>query len=103
MHVTPPPPPSKTKQNGPQVEILKRLDHPNVVTIHQFYRKDPTNFFVVLESLSGGELFDRIVKKVLCALLLDFLVTAWLTCLLACLPTCSLAGCVGCCTCVFCL
>ena len=75
--------------------MLKRLDHPNVVTIHQFYRKDPTNFFVVLESLSGGELFDRIVKKVLCASLLDCLVTAWLTCLLACLPTCSLAGCAG--------
>lgn len=35
-----------------------------MVTVHQFYRKDPTNFYVVLESLAGGELFDRIVKKV---------------------------------------
>eukprot|EP00903_Cladosiphon_okamuranus_P020574 g18885.t1 len=46
-----------------EVDILRGLAHPNVVAIYQFYQREPTNFYVVLESLPGGELFDRIVKK----------------------------------------
>ena len=60
-------PPATHTHTHTQVEILRRLDHPNVVAIHQFYRKDPKNFYVVLESLAGGELFDRIVEKVCCS------------------------------------
>lgn len=47
-----------------QVQILRELDHPNIVQIYQFYPKDPAYYYVVLEYMVGGELFDRIVKKV---------------------------------------
>lgn len=46
------------------MQILRELNHPNVVNIYQFYPKDPAYYYVVLEYLLGGELFDRIVKKV---------------------------------------
>ncbi|CAN0117061.1 unnamed protein product, partial [Hapterophycus canaliculatus] len=46
-----------------QVNILRDLDHPNVVKILQFYPKDPGYYFVVLEYVPGGELFDRVAKK----------------------------------------
>ncbi len=40
------------------------MDHPNIVKIYQFYPKDPAYYYMVLEYMVGGELFDRIVKKV---------------------------------------
>lgn len=53
-----------TRRLHGQVQILRELSHPNVVNIYQFYPKDPAYYYVVLEYLLGGELFDRIVKKV---------------------------------------
>ena len=47
-----------------QVRILRNLRHPNVIEIYQFYQDDPNNYFVVIEFMRGGELFDRIVRKV---------------------------------------
>ncbi|CAM9817661.1 unnamed protein product, partial [Ascophyllum nodosum] len=46
-----------------EVRILEDLDHPNVIKIYSFYRNDPQYFYMVLELMSGGELFDRIVEK----------------------------------------
>ncbi|CAM9277638.1 unnamed protein product, partial [Ascophyllum nodosum] len=63
-----------------QVRILRNLRHPNVIEIYQFYQDDPNNYFVVIEFMRGGELFDRIVRKAfynekeardLCRILLD--------------------------------
>lgn len=48
----------------PQVRILQNLKHPNVINIYQFFKDDPGNYYVVIEFMKGGELFDRIVKKV---------------------------------------
>lgn len=45
-----------------EVEILKSLDHPNIVKFIDFY-EERNFFYVVLEYLQGGELFDRILKK----------------------------------------
>jgi calcium/calmodulin-dependent protein kinase I len=45
-----------------EVEIMRSLDHPNIVKLLDFYEEDKY-FYVVLEYLPGGELFDRIVKK----------------------------------------
>ncbi|CAE7309501.1 cmk-1 [Symbiodinium microadriaticum] len=41
---------------------MRALDHPNIVKLLDFFEEE-TNFYVVLEYLPGGELFDRIVKK----------------------------------------
>lgn len=46
------------------MKVLRELNHPNVVKIYQFYPKDPGYYYMVLEFMLGGELFDQIVKKV---------------------------------------
>lgn len=43
---------------------MRELNHPNVVSIYDFYQEDPEYFYMVLEFMQGGELFGRIVKKV---------------------------------------
>jgi calcium/calmodulin-dependent protein kinase I len=45
-----------------EVEILSSLDHPNVVKMHEVFDEDEY-MFIVLELMTGGELFDRIVEK----------------------------------------
>lgn len=43
---------------------MKSLKHPNVIDIYQFFKDDPNMYYVSIEYMRGGELFDRIVKKV---------------------------------------
>lgn len=45
-----------------EYEILNTLSHSNIVQAFEFFEEDCC-FYVVLEYLEGGELFDRIVKK----------------------------------------
>ena len=45
-----------------EIDILKSLDHPNIMKIYEFY-EDPKNYHLVTEYCSGGELFDYIVAK----------------------------------------
>ena len=45
-----------------EVEILKTLDHSNIVKFLDFFEEDDF-FYLVTERISGGELFDRIVAK----------------------------------------
>lgn len=45
-----------------EVAILRKLRHINITRLVDFFEEDK-NFYVVLEYLDGGELFDRIVKK----------------------------------------
>lgn len=45
-----------------EVEILERMDHPNIVKLRAVY-DTPKTFYMVLELMTGGELFDRIVSK----------------------------------------
>lgn len=52
-----------------QANIMRELNHPNVVSIYDFYQDDPDYFYMVLEFMEGGELFGRIVKKVSCNLI----------------------------------
>ena len=44
------------------MEILKKLDHPNILKIYEFYQ-DERSFYIVSELCSGGELFDKIIEK----------------------------------------
>lgn len=45
-----------------EVEILSELDHPNVVKLFEIYDEGAV-LYLVIELMSGGELFDRIVEK----------------------------------------
>ncbi|KAM3146719.1 Protein kinase domain containing protein [Paramecium bursaria] len=45
-----------------EVEILRNLDHPNIIKIFEFYQ-DSRNFYIVTELCTGGELFDKIVEQ----------------------------------------
>jgi serine/threonine protein kinase len=45
-----------------EVKALRQLDHPNIVKFYDMF-EDRTNFYIALEFISGGELFDRITKK----------------------------------------
>jgi len=45
-----------------EVEILSQIDHPNVVKLFEVW-EDKLKFYMVMEIMTGGELFDRIVEK----------------------------------------
>lgn len=44
-----------------EVEILKRIDHPNVIKLYEFY-EDATNIHLVTEYVDGGPLYELIVE-----------------------------------------
>jgi calcium-dependent protein kinase len=45
-----------------EVDILAKLSHGNIMQIFEFY-EDDTNFYIVSEFCSGGELFDWLSSK----------------------------------------
>lgn len=45
-----------------EIRVLKRLDHKNVVKLLEAY-ESKTCVYLVMELVTGGELFDRIVEK----------------------------------------
>lgn len=45
-----------------EVAILKELNHKHIIRLYDFF-EEPANYFLVMERMSGGELFDRIVAK----------------------------------------
>eukprot|EP01068_Selenidium_serpulae_P017663 Selendium_serpulae@DN6395_c1_g1_i3.p1 len=45
-----------------EIQIMKRLDHPNIIKLFEVY-EDTKNLYLVLELCTGGELFDRIIKS----------------------------------------
>lgn len=45
-----------------EVTIMKSIDHPNCVKLFDMF-ETPKKVYMVLELLTGGELFDRIVQK----------------------------------------
>jgi calcium-dependent protein kinase len=45
-----------------EIEILKSLDHPNILKLYEFY-EDEKRFYLVTELCSGGELYEEINNK----------------------------------------
>ncbi|CDO62527.1 calcium-dependent protein kinase 3 [Plasmodium reichenowi] len=45
-----------------EIDIMKNLDHPNVVKLLETF-EDSNQIYLVMELCTGGELFDKIVKK----------------------------------------
>ena len=45
-----------------EVEILETLDHENIIQLLEIYETD-NHLYLVMELVTGGELFDRIVDK----------------------------------------
>jgi serine/threonine protein kinase len=43
-----------------EVQILRSINHPNIVKLYDVY-ESPSRLYLVMELLTGGELFDRIV------------------------------------------
>ena len=43
-----------------EIEILKRLSHPNVIKIHKIF-EDEKRYYIIMEFCENGELFNRIV------------------------------------------
>jgi calcium-dependent protein kinase len=49
------------KQISKEIEILKSLDHPNILKVYEFFCNRKT-FFIINELCTGGELFDKIIE-----------------------------------------
>mmetsp|Transcript_37541 Transcript_37541/g.55271 ORF Transcript_37541/g.55271 Transcript_37541/m.55271 type:complete len:330 (+) Transcript_37541:292-1281(+) len=45
-----------------EVSILKELCHRHIIRLYDFF-EDPSSYYLVMEKMTGGELFDRIVAK----------------------------------------
>lgn len=45
-----------------EMEIMKMLDHPNILRIYEIYQ-DHKRYFLITELCTGGELFQEIVKR----------------------------------------
>lgn len=45
-----------------ELDILRKLDHPHIVKFKDWF-ESPEKFFIVTQLATGGELFDRILKK----------------------------------------
>jgi len=45
-----------------EVNIMLRLDHSNIVTLHELF-DTPNHLHMIIDLLEGGELFDRIVEQ----------------------------------------
>jgi serine/threonine protein kinase len=45
-----------------EVEILKKVKHPNIISLKEVYDDDPKKLYLVMELVTGGELFNKIVE-----------------------------------------
>ena len=46
-----------------EVEIMKKVSHPNIISLKEVYDSDPTKLYLVMELVTGGELFNKIVGE----------------------------------------
>ncbi|KAF0686227.1 Aste57867_21932 [Aphanomyces stellatus] len=46
-----------------EVSILQQMHHPHIINLHAFY-DEPEYYYMVMDLVQGGELFDRLVEKI---------------------------------------
>ncbi|ETW10416.1 CAMK protein kinase [Aphanomyces invadans] len=46
-----------------EVSILKQMHHPNIINLYAFY-DEPEFYYMVMDLVEGGELFDQLLEKV---------------------------------------
>ena len=44
-----------------ELEVLSKTDHPHMVRVFELLQDD-ANFYIVTELVTGGELYDHIIK-----------------------------------------
>jgi calcium-dependent protein kinase len=45
-----------------EVEILKTLDHPNILKVYEYF-EDDEHYYIVMEYCEGGDIFDKIERS----------------------------------------
>ncbi|GAM22807.1 hypothetical protein SAMD00019534_059820 [Acytostelium subglobosum LB1] len=45
-----------------EIEIMKKVSHPNIVTMHEYF-ESTEKIYLVVELVTGGQLFDKIMEK----------------------------------------
>ena len=45
-----------------EIKILSKLDHPNIIKIYEYFLSN-RSIYIVMEMLTGGELFDKIITE----------------------------------------
>ncbi|XP_071401811.1 calcium/calmodulin-dependent protein kinase type 1D, partial [Centroberyx affinis] len=45
-----------------EIAVLRRIKHENIVALEDIY-ESPSHLYLIMQLVSGGELFDRIVEK----------------------------------------
>jgi len=45
-----------------QVRIMRGLDHPHIVKMYADIKGDEGMYYIIMERVEGGELFDRVVE-----------------------------------------
>ena len=45
-----------------EIDILTHVDHPNIVKLYEVF-EDTDHYSLVMELMTGGELFDNILQK----------------------------------------
>lgn len=53
----------KRKQMYREVEVLKTLDHPNIVKIHEVFEYGNGDLSIVMELCKGDELFEKLLQE----------------------------------------
>jgi calcium-dependent protein kinase len=54
--------PSEIKMIKNEIQIMKAVDHPNIVRLYEFY-EDDESFYIITELCNGGPLFEEIMKR----------------------------------------
>ena len=46
-----------------EIDILIKTDHPNIIKLYEVFESD-NSLYLVMEECNGGELFDKLIKRI---------------------------------------